>query len=225
MADQLFKRRKSALLREKNKIQKNRSQRWLFVCEGSKTEPNYIKRLIEYYNQKSDEADIIVTAEGTGRNTVSLVESVDDFLDKTAEYRRNSLIPYEKIFVLFDKDSFGAENFNRAIALCESKGYIPIWSNECFELWYLLHFEYYQCDSGRQVYYEKLSERLGEEYDKADNIFDKIHSDESIKRAYHNARKLIEEQADEASAAKKIPCTQMPVLIDMLEEKLKIKIV
>lgn len=225
MAEQLFKRQRLAVSREKRNIQKNRSQRWLFVCEGSKTEPNYIKSLIAYYNKISEEADIKVDAVGDGRNTVSLVKSVDDFLERTEEYKRVSDIPYEKIFVLFDKDSFGSDKFNAAIDISIRRGYIPIWSNECFELWYILHFEYYQSDSGRDLYFEKLSQLLKMKYDKADNVFDKIHNEKNITLAYNYAKKLMDKHKCETSPAKKVPCTQMPDLIDLLEEKLKINII
>lgn len=225
MADQIYKRTKKAITRERSRIQKARSQRWLFVCEGSKTEPQYVKSLIDFYNKTSTESDIIVDAYGEGRNTVSLVKSIDDFLASTEEYKKNSIIPYEKVFVMFDKDSFGANEFNAAIRSSMNRGYIPIWSNECFELWYLLHFEYFQSDSGRELYFDKLSHLLGMKYDKADHIFEKIHSKDRISLAYNYSKKLINNYKCEKSPSKMVPCTQMPVLIDMLEEKLRISIV
>ncbi len=35
-----------------------------------------------------------------------------------------------------------------------------IWSNQCIELWFLLHFGYYQADIHRSEYWPKLTEWL-----------------------------------------------------------------
>lgn len=57
-------------------------------------------------------------------NTVSLVNSVEDLLHDIDEYKI-STIPYGKIFVVFDKDSFTPEAFNQAIIMCEKSGIFP----------------------------------------------------------------------------------------------------
>lgn len=225
MSDQLFKKRKQARQKREARIRKSRSETWLFVCEGTKTEPNYLKSLLNYSNSLSKESPIKYEIGGTGKNTESLVRSVEDFFEYADEQRakKKGLI-YSKIFVLFDKDSFSKNQFNKAIELAESKGYIPIWSNECFELWFILHFHDYRADSGRQSYYDKLTELLGIKYDKADDIFELIHSPENIKKAMMFAKRLDREFIYEKSPAKKVPCTQMFVLIEEIQNVLKINL-
>ena len=48
------------------------------------------------------------------------------------------------------------EQENRTSECC----YHAIWSNQCIELWYLLHFSFMQSDIHRSLYFDKLSEQL-----------------------------------------------------------------
>jgi hypothetical protein len=114
------------------KEMKTRSQTWLFVCEGKRTEPDYITALINYANTKSDRK-IMFKVEGLGKNTDTLVNSVDEFYIFADDLRGKVAIPYSRTYVVFDRDSFGKDKFNNAISTAEKRGYIPIWSNECFE--------------------------------------------------------------------------------------------
>ena len=90
-------------------------------------------------------------------NTVSLVNSVEDLLHDIDEYKI-STIPYGKIFVVFDKDSFTPEAFNQAIIMCEKSGYIPLWSNQAIEYWFLLHFHYIDVKMDLKQYQNKINE-------------------------------------------------------------------
>ena len=223
MADQLFKKRKAERQLRQKRVQTERAETWLFVCEGTKTEPNYLNSLIKYANENSSQAPIKADVRGVGRNTENLVRCVDDFFeyaDKFISLKRG--LPYAKTFVLFDKDSFNANQFNNAINMAKLRGYIPIWSNECFELWYLLHFDYYNSDNGRETYFQRLTELLGEEYDKADDIFTKIHTPARMKNAMNNSKKLEKIFEDNAPPHKKVPCTKMYVLIEEIQRQLRI---
>ena len=79
-------------------------------------------------------------------------------------------MPYAKIWCVFDRDSFSVGKFNGAIQLAERQCIEPIWSNECFEIWYLLHFEFRNTAIDRANLYRELGEphRLNRQYDKAD---------------------------------------------------------
>lgn len=75
-------------------------------------------------------------------------------------YEEKYLRKIDKVWAVFDKDSFPAKNFNNAINKGEnSKPKINCaWTNEAFELWYLLHFNYYNTGISR-VQYQKLIEK------------------------------------------------------------------
>lgn len=111
--DDLFKKRKGAKRKRKEAIRDIVPYRYLIVCEGKKTEPNYfqgIKRKIEVkYKDKVDVKNKVeLDIEGTGRNTKDLVEYA-------IRLRSLSEIPYGHTWVVFDKDSFSDEQFNNAI--------------------------------------------------------------------------------------------------------------
>ena len=226
MADQLFKKRNLAREKRESIGKKLLSETWLFVCEGSKTEPRYIDSLIKYANSKTQTAKLLFEIEGEGKNTVSLVKSVDELLSEINIISIRSNIPYGKVFVLFDKDSFGKDNFNKAISMAEARGYMPIWSNECFELWYILHYEFFTADTGRKSYFKKLSNLLDtENYEehKSMDVFSEIHTPERITNALRNAEKLSNECRSETSYSRRVPCTQVFVLVRELEKRLKVK--
>ena len=152
LPDQLYKKQKAERLLRQQNIMRQRSDTWLFVCEGTKTEPNYLDSLIEFANKISNQAPIKTDIRGVGRNTENLVQCVEDFFDYADKFTSlKKGLPYAKIFVLFDKDSFTANQFNNAIKMAISRGYIPIWSNECFELWYIIHSDYLHSDIGREA--------------------------------------------------------------------------
>ena len=65
---------------------------------------------------------------------------------------------FDRVWVVFDRDDFN--DFNEAIALAERKGYKAAWSNEAFELWYLLHFIYLDTAISRADYIKKLENEI-----------------------------------------------------------------
>lgn len=73
---------------------------------------------------------------------------------------------YDEIWCVFDKDSFSNEQFNRAIEMGGKKGIGCAYSHESFELWFLLHFNYYDEAIARQNYCDKLTGMLGRKYKK-----------------------------------------------------------
>lgn len=79
-SDDLFKKRREGRKTRVSKEKKMRAETWLFVCEGKETEPNYFESLLEYANSKSDKK-LRYVVKGTGRNTESLVNSIDDFYE------------------------------------------------------------------------------------------------------------------------------------------------
>lgn len=133
--------------RERSRRQGNRPKRRniLIVCEGEKTEPNYFeafrKRLV------GGEGDRIIV-KGAGVNTLNLIETAQKIID---ERRRSDNPPFYDVWIVFDKDDFPDQHFDetvRAIQTEDAKfkaGHSPhwhsAWSNEAFELWYLLHFQ------------------------------------------------------------------------------------
>jgi hypothetical protein len=139
------------LKRRKNfrPIRKN----FLIVCEGEKTEPNYFSN---FRVPKS-----IIDVVGIGANTESLVR-------KAVELKNKPGISYDYVWCVFDRDSFPAANFNNAFTLAQKNNIEIAYSNEAFEIWYLLHFYYHDAATSRTQYKRMLTHRLGFPYKKND---------------------------------------------------------
>ncbi|MFZ1562586.1 MAG: RloB family protein [Saprospiraceae bacterium] len=102
---------------------------FLIVCEGEKTEPNYFRS----FPKKVGKFIYDIEFEGGGISTIKVVE-------KAIELRDRSKQKYDRVWAVFDRDSFKASSFNSAILKAKGNNISCAWSNEAFELWYLLHF-------------------------------------------------------------------------------------
>ena len=150
--EQLKREKRQAKAAKKRKIAtREKIVRFLIVCEGERTEPNYFKELVKdkYSEVRSEE---IV---GEGRSTCALVRKTEEIRNKVEQQRQ---LRFDRIWVVFDKDDF--PDFNEAIELAKSKGYLAAWTNEAFELWYLLHFVYFDSAISRKDYIKKLEAEI-----------------------------------------------------------------
>ena len=112
-----------------------------------------------YELEKAREKVIIqLDVHGAGDNTLSL-------LDKAMNLVRSNPNGYKHVWIVYDTDDFPANRINKTNELCinlstEETQYHAIWSNQCIELWFLLHFSFFQSDIHRSDYWPKLSEWL-----------------------------------------------------------------
>jgi hypothetical protein len=175
--DKLFQKRAAALRR----LESARQPRIiLIVCEGSKTEPNYFKAFPENHCVY-DEIDI----HGTGYNTVSLVRKAIQLRNEAQKNR----MPYQEVWCVFDRDSFPWESFHEAIILAKREKIRCAYSIEAFELWYMLHYHYYDTALSREQSKEKLTGLLGKPYQKNDKGMYQVLQKKQ-ETAIQNAQKL-----------------------------------
>ena len=185
----------------------------LIITEGVKTEPNYFKA----FRVHNIDVEII----GTGRNTVSLVEEAKQLAEEKKEARAREFGIRVKdvtmtVWCVFDKDSFPSGNFNGAIQAAEGQGFKIAYSNEAFELWYLLHFNYYNTGITREQYIEKLSDLLEFKYEKNDEFMYNVLFENQWK-AIQNAKKLLACYCSENPNANN-PSTTVYKLVEYLNE-------
>jgi len=174
--DNFFQKDKKLSRREKNR----KPRRILIVCEGTKTEPNYFNKF-----QANQEVYDRIEIQGTGYNTVSLIKEAIRIKNEAAQ--RNE--PYIETWCVFDKDDFSIESFENAIKLANQNQIRCAYSIEAFELWYMLHFNYYDSALSRKQYIDKLSILLKKPYKKNDDeMYSILRSRQS--RAIQNAKKL-----------------------------------
>ncbi len=178
-------------------------KRFLIVCEGAKTEPNYFR---SFRLNK----DVRSTVVGAGMNTESLVQYAIDI--RTKELNRDSA--YDEVWCVFDTDSFSRAQINAALSLAKTNKIRIAYSNEAFELWYILHFDYLETGITRAQYIDKLKSKFSDGYQKNDPaIYDKLKKDsQAQKRAIKYARKLLAIHPQYDPAANK-PSTTVHVLV------------
>ena len=129
----------------------------LIVTEGTDTEPAYFEAIKEVVNKQYREK-IQLEVSGEGDNTINLFW-------KAKEMALDSANVYRHVWVVYDTDDFPADHIDRVVDLCkenstEETEYHAIWSNQCVELWFLLHFSYMQSDIHRTEYWPKLTSWL-----------------------------------------------------------------
>jgi len=209
--------------KEQKRAQNNKPVRqyYLIVCEGEKTEPNYFEALklkLPRGVLKLKNIDI----NGTGKNTVSIIREAKKL---RKAYKKQHTRVIDKLWVVFDRDSFPPQNFNNAINEAETskpKIYCA-WTNEAFELWYLLHFNYYDSAITRDRYkiliekaVNKASGQKNFKYKKnSPNMYDILDKYGDQNLAIKNSKTLEKEYSDK-SYANHNPCTRVHVLVGEL---------
>lgn len=208
-------RREAKASKKRKENVREKLVRFLIVCEGTKTEPHYFEALIKNYISTVRE----VTIEGEGRATVALV---DRTLEIKQELERKNAMSFDRVWVVFDKDDF--DDFNDAIKKANKLGFHSAWTNEAFELWYYLHFEYLDTGIGRADYIKKLEEafkeKLGDshfEYKKGNpdiySLLQQYGREDLAKRFAQQLRGLY--TGSDYAAHK--PCTMVDKLVEELE--------
>ena len=200
-SDDLFWKRKNDLKRKTAFRQQKKSL--LIVCEGQKTEPNYFRSFCI--------SSLKVEVVGTGRNTGSLVDYTIDLKEKE---------DYDQIWCVFDKDSFEDNQFNDAVNKAEKNKFRVAYSNESFELWYILHFEYLHSAIPRTGYISKLSHLLGRRYVKRDKDMYDLLLDKQ-RTAIRNSERLLDSYASQSVPSSRNPSTTVHLLVRELNRHMK----
>ena len=199
---------------EKKRAIATRDERvyFLIVCEGEKTEPNYFKAL----EKELPIGTVKIEIEGTGRNTIGLVEY-------TIKQRDIASRKYDRVWAVFDKNSFPENNFNGAIIKARDNNVNCAWTNEAFELWFILHFQYRNTGMKRKEYQECIEQEIQSKSGNKDYKYKKNVPDTySLLIKYGNqeqaikwAKKLKENFTDEKYATHN-PCTRVHELVEEL---------
>ena len=145
---------KSWMKARRDKPKKIQPEYHLIITEGTDTEPAYFGAIKEIINSTySDRIQLGVY--GAGDNTLSLFQKAKNMAASSAN-------GYRHVWVVYDTDDFPADRINKTAGLCVSESteettYHAIWSNQCIELWFLLHFSFMQSDLHRTSYWSKLT--------------------------------------------------------------------
>ena len=191
--------------------------RVLIVCEGSKTEPNYLRELISHFQLSS--ANVEITGDG-GSAPNSVVEYAIELFEKDLDYN--------VVFCVFDRD--GHSTFDQALQQVRDKKLVrrvgrrktgearfeAIVSIPCFEYWVLLHYQYTTAPMQRFADVEPRLRALQAHanYAKRDKgLFEATRH--LLSTALNNADRANQSAFDNGSSN---PTTQMPTLIRYLQQ-------
>ncbi len=207
--------------------------RFLIVCEGEKTEPNYFKALIDDCKSQNDGAKIdkqrtqVVPAAVIGGGACGTCKLVEKAKKLEKEYKRKHQVPFDRVWVVFDKDEY--KDFNKAIADAKKEGMNCAWSNGAFELWFLLHFQN-GFEGKCKDYVNKIESILKKKLKKTDFSYEKndedfyqilqAHGDEE--QAIKRAQKLRENMGKKKNYATHNPRTEVDLLVDELRHPEKV---
>ncbi len=210
--------------KEKKRPVNIRDQRvyFLIVCEGEKTEPNYFRVL----EKELPIGTVEIKIEGTGLNTIGLLEHALKLIE-------NSSRKHDRVWAVFDKDDFPDNNFNNAIHKGLSHNIKCAWTNEAFELWFLLHFHYVNTPMSRDDYKGYLEREIIKKsgiedykYKKNDpDTFFLLRDYGNQQKAINRAKKLMGEHTH-GKYAKHNPSTRVHELIqELLDPKEVLKMI
>ena len=194
---------------------RQRQVRFLIVCEGTKTEPNYFKALVQGSMSDVRKEDI----QGVGMGTVALIKETKE-IKHDLEKKNN--MQFDRVWVVFDKDDF--QDFNQAITMAKELGYGSAWSNEAFEVWYCLHFAYLNTGNSRAKYIKQIEKALKNKsgnnnftYTKGNrDIYGLLQKYGDENMAKRHAEKL-RESFNNTNYATHNPCTMVDKLVDELQ--------
>jgi len=129
---------------------------FLLLCEGVVTEPLYFKA-IAGPNTETE-------ALGFGSSRTALVKKARKFCNDKSIDKGNV-----EVWIVFDFDvdrqiKNQKDDFNNAIEEAESQGFKVAYSNDCFELWLVLHIKHLEAQLTREEYYAMLAKHLEIDY-------------------------------------------------------------
>ncbi len=224
MSDKFHQRRKAATLVGLARKQAKRESydKVLIVCEGTKTEPNYLNEIKD--ELKLSTANVSI-APSPGSDPLSVVEHAEALVNQQSRQKHQD--NYDRIFCVFDRDEHEQHGNRYSKALnkirqIKVKGvtFAAITSTPCFEVWLVLHFEPRTAPflpsskrTAAQEVIRHLSQYLPHYAKGKQGLYSQIK--EQTKQALTFAKRLEQENQKNGSDN---PSTQMHDLVEYLYE-------
>jgi hypothetical protein len=196
----------------KRKEKSRQRRRFLIVSEDSKSSLDYFKCF------PVDERLVEIVSEGGAGNTKDVVQRGINLKEAAIAEKR----PFAHIYCVFDKDDWDLDRYQAAFdKAAQHNDVTAVWANECFEIWYLLHYAYHDASMGRDQVYARLKakSRLGKAYKKGDaTIYAALKSKQG--KALECSKKLLfwAQQEFPKCPARVNPSTNVHELVDRLNE-------
>ena len=197
---------------------------FLIFCEGEVTEKIYFESFPVTTETK-------IEVFGKGKSRMALVDDLIKYLDKNRKLKgQENFDEDEQIWCVFDMDFDKNtkkiyEDFDNAIRKANSRNIKVAYSNDSFELWFVLHHRPIISELRRKEYYIILSEILGynyERYGKSKKKAEKLYGTffATQKNAINSSKKLYMGKKS-LPPHKQNPCTKVYELVNELNKCLK----
>lgn len=113
-------------------------RRLLVVCEGERTEPEYLRGLQAHVRNPLVHIEL-PPERGEPRRLVELAKQLRDEARRAARRERDDHLAFDEVWCAFDRDAH--ERFHEAVKMAQDNGLLLAVSNPCVELWLLLHLQ------------------------------------------------------------------------------------
>lgn len=194
----------------------SKNKTFLIVCEGQ-SEELYFKSFP------------VITARV---KTVPLGCSKTTLVECTKAIVEDEL--YDEIWCVFDMDNKPDvkgqfDDFDNAIKSATAAGFKCAYSNDAFELWYVLHYQYIDQEQLRTFFFKKLSElweinyeKVGKSKNFASSIYVLLKNDKraSQEKAIVSSKKLFEAQKEKLFHLQN-PVTKVYELVETMNQHLR----
>jgi hypothetical protein len=182
---------------------------FLIVCEGQKTERIYFNR----YRERNSGL-LIFTPNSSVTDPENLVSFALSQINKYDIDFDNG----DQVWCVFDADQNTNENIEKAKRLADNKVKLCL-SNPCFELWYLLHYCYYDQRITTADLQTKLETHI-RDYDKAKDYFNELLSKRDT--AIRQANRLNQKQITAGLELISIQSNPSTQVVTLVQEMLRI---
>jgi hypothetical protein len=133
----------------------------IYVFTEGETEKNYFSILNKKYNSTQN---VKVTINPTHKQGMSLLNHALGTIKTLNKTEKNNL---GGVYIIFDKDDINSEQITKVLKEAKQNGINVGFSNSCFEVWLLAHFEKPNQSHTMSRLYKKLEEHLNcEQYSK-----------------------------------------------------------
>lgn len=139
-------------------------QFFLIACEDTKGEPAYFDEFKKMFDSLSPDDTVLVRPLGTGFDPLGVVKHA---IKEKEIYKKEKGKDADFVWAVFDKDDNDEndtkiEKFAEALQIAKDNHIKIAFSNECFELWFLLHFSDVNQEESmpRETIYTKLQDSI-----------------------------------------------------------------
>jgi len=180
------KRSRKIKTRKRGRLREPRSA-VLIVCEGQETEPNYFRSL--WRDKLLNIAHIdIIPGNLCGNEPKHIVEYASN---------RGREGDYDQVWCVFDRNTHNLTRLRQAFNQAKDNNIFVAFSNPCFELWYLLHYQDQTACIERNALYRKLRKNI-KGYDKSKHVYSILLANQ--KNAMARAEKLREKHTGDGTS-------------------------